>query len=57
MPGSAFEAMYFVVAKQIVNREEVWRREGNKFTWAGLRRMTGSAFEAMYVVVACVSFE
>ena len=44
--------MDVVVEKTIVNREEVWRREGEKSTLIGLRGMTGSAFEAMDVVVA-----
>ena len=51
MTGSAFEAMDIVVEKQIVNREEVWRRQGERLTWSGLQGMTGSAFEAMDVVV------
>ena len=52
MTGSAFEAMDVVVAKKIVNREEVWRRGGEIFTRIGQWGMTGSALEAMDVVVA-----
>ena len=44
MTGSTFEAMDVVVAKKIVNREEVWRRGGDKLTRKGTPGDAGKRF-------------
>ena len=55
MTGSAFKAMDVVVACCLMNREEVRRRGGSKFTRTGGQRMTGSALKRWTLYWDCFS--